>query len=66
MIHGDRDRCTPLGQAQELYAALLERGVESELVVYPREGHGVREREHQLDAWRRTIGWFDRYLGSPR
>ena len=66
MIHGDGDRCTPLGQAQELYAALLERGVESELVVYPREGHGLRERDHQLDAWRRTIGWFDRYLGSPR
>jgi dipeptidyl aminopeptidase/acylaminoacyl peptidase len=66
MIHGDRDRCTPLGQAQELYAALLERGVESELIVYSREGHGVREREHQLDAWRRTIGWFGRYLVSPR
>jgi hypothetical protein len=47
-------------------AALPERGVESELVVYPREGHGLRERDHQLDAWRRTIGWFDRYLGSPR
>lgn len=62
----DGDRCTPLGQAQELYAALLERGVESELVVYPREGHGLRERDYQLDAWRRTIGWFDRYLGSPR
>jgi dipeptidyl aminopeptidase/acylaminoacyl peptidase len=28
--------------------------------------HGLRERDHQLDAWRRTIGWFDRYLGSPR
>ena len=65
MIHGDGDRCTPLGQAQELYAALLERGVETELVVYPREGHGVQERDHQLDAWRRTVGWFDRYLGSP-
>jgi len=48
MIHGEGDRCTPLGQAQELYAALLERGVESELVVYPREGHGLRERDHQL------------------
>jgi dipeptidyl aminopeptidase/acylaminoacyl peptidase len=66
IIHGDRDRCTPLGQAQELYAALLERGVESELVVYPREGHGVREREHQLDSWRRTIRWFDRHLGFSR
>ena len=62
----DGDRCTPLGQAQELYAALLERGVESDLVVYPREGHGLRERDHQLDVWRRTIGWFDRSLGSPR
>jgi dipeptidyl aminopeptidase/acylaminoacyl peptidase len=41
-------------------------GVESELVVFPREGHSVREREHQPDAWRRTIDWFDRYLGSPR
>nr|WP_246461852.1 S9 family peptidase [Mesorhizobium sangaii] len=66
IMHGEGDRCTPLGQAQELYAALLERGVESELVVYPREGHGLRERDHQLDAWRRMIGWFDRYLGSPR
>ncbi len=66
MIHGDGDRCTPLGQAQEFYAALLERGVASELVVYPREGHGVREREHQIDALRRAVGWFDRYLGSHR
>jgi dipeptidyl aminopeptidase/acylaminoacyl peptidase len=66
VIHGDGDRCTPLGQAQELYAALLERGVESELVVYPREGHGVRERDHQLDSWRRMIGWFDRYVRTPR
>lgn len=62
MIHGEGDRCTPLGQAQAFYAALCERGVESEIVVYAREGHGNREREHQLDAWRRTIGWFDRYL----
>lgn len=47
-------------------AALFERGVESGPVVYPREGYGPRERDHQLDAWRRTIGWFDRYLWSPR
>jgi dipeptidyl aminopeptidase/acylaminoacyl peptidase len=66
IIHGNGDRCTPLGQAQEFYAALLERGVPSELVVYPREGHGVRERGHQVDAWRRTVDWFDRYLRPAR
>lgn len=62
IIHGELDRCTPLGQGQELYSALLERGVAAELVVYPREGHGFQERAHILDKARRVIGWFDRYL----
>ena len=66
IIHGSEDRCTPLGQAQEFYAALLERGVDGELVVYPREGHGLRERGHRLDAWRRAVAWFDRYLRPDR
>ena len=62
LIQGREDRCTPLGQAQEYHAALKERGVVTELVVYPREGHGLNEREHRADAWRRRIEWFDRYL----
>jgi dipeptidyl aminopeptidase/acylaminoacyl peptidase len=65
IIHGADDRCTPLGQAQEFYGALLERNCAAELIVYPREGHGLREREHRRDAWARTIAWFDRYLGHP-
>ena len=66
IIHGSEDRCTPLGQAQELYAALLERGATAELVVYPREGHGLRERGHRLDAWQRTVTWFDRWLRAGK
>jgi dipeptidyl aminopeptidase/acylaminoacyl peptidase len=66
ILHGAEDRCTPLGQAQEFYAALVERGVPTELVVYPREGHGFQEREHRLDATQRTVAWFDRYLGLER
>lgn len=66
LIHGAEDRCTPLGQAQEFYSALVERGVASELAVYPREGHGFQERSHRLDAWRRTLAWFDRHLRAER
>ena len=62
IIHGIEDRCTPLGQGQEFYSALVEHGVTAELVAYPREGHGFQERAHQKDAWTRTIAWFDRYL----
>jgi hypothetical protein len=36
--------------------------VEHEFVIYPREGHSIRERHHQLDLPRRTRAWFDRWL----
>lgn len=62
ILHGSEDQCTPLGQAEELYQALVLNRTPTELVVYPREGHGFREREHAADAMRRTVDWFERYL----
>jgi dipeptidyl aminopeptidase/acylaminoacyl peptidase len=62
IMHGEDDLCTPLGQAVELYNALVEAGCEAELVVYPREGHGWTEREHQIDAWNRKRDWLARYV----
>ena len=62
IIHGEDDLCTPLGQAVELYNALVEAGCETELVVYPREGHGWTEREHQIDAWHRMRDWLERHV----
>jgi dipeptidyl aminopeptidase/acylaminoacyl peptidase len=66
ILHGSEDQCTPLGQAEELYQGLVLNGVPTELVVYPREGHGFREREHAMDAERRTVEWFERYLLDGR
>ena len=66
IVHGELDRCTPLGQGQEFYSALQERGVPAELVVYPREGHGFQERAHRLDKARRVTAWFDRYVKAAQ
>jgi dipeptidyl aminopeptidase/acylaminoacyl peptidase len=33
-----------------------------EYVVYPREGHGLRERAHQEDFMTRVLAFFDRYV----
>jgi dipeptidyl aminopeptidase/acylaminoacyl peptidase len=62
ILQGADDRCTPLGQAQELFTAIAETGTEVELVVYPREGHVPVERAHALDAIARTQAWFDANL----
>jgi dipeptidyl aminopeptidase/acylaminoacyl peptidase len=42
-----------------------EFGVEAEMVVYPREGHPIRERAHQEDLQNRVLAWFDRHLKEP-
>jgi dipeptidyl aminopeptidase/acylaminoacyl peptidase len=62
-VAGGRDRCTPPGQAEEFHRALLEVGaVETELVIYPKEGHGVRSFPAAIDFAARVVGWFERHM----
>lgn len=62
ILHGEDDANVPVGQATYFHRALRWFGVEHEFVVYPREGHLILERNHQLDVLRRTRAWFDRWL----
>ena len=39
IIHGAEDNIVPVGQGYELFRALKDRGVTTELVIYPRERH---------------------------
>ena len=61
-LHGENDNDVHITQAEEMYMALKRRGVESVFVRYPREGHGLREPKHRVDALERTIAWFEKYL----
>jgi dipeptidyl aminopeptidase/acylaminoacyl peptidase len=59
---GAKDRCTPAGQAREFYQALIGHGVDSELVIYPGEGHGVSRFPAVTDYLTRLVTWFERYM----
>jgi dipeptidyl aminopeptidase/acylaminoacyl peptidase len=61
-IAGLQDRCTPPGQAIEFHSALREHGVESALVLYPEEGHGVRQFPAVIDYTTRVLDWFLRHM----
>jgi dipeptidyl aminopeptidase/acylaminoacyl peptidase len=62
ILFGEKDARVPPGQGWELYNALRYYGVDTEFVLYPRAGHSITEREHQLDLLNRVIDWFDRYV----
>jgi dipeptidyl aminopeptidase/acylaminoacyl peptidase len=62
LLQGADDETDPIGQSQQFYRGLKRYNVESELVVYPREPHGLREEKHLLDRLNRIVAWYDKYL----
>ena len=64
ILLGAEDRRVSAAQSVEMYVALRTPGVETQPAIYPREGHCIEEREHQLEFIRRAVGWFEKYLHS--
>ena len=62
IVVGDRDGECPAPQSFEFWHALRDLHVPTELVVYPNEGHGFVNPEHQRDVLERAAEWFARYM----
>ena len=62
VLQGDADTVDPLGQSLELYRGLKRYGVDTELVVYPREPHGFHEEKHLIDRLNRIVAWYDAHM----
>jgi dipeptidyl aminopeptidase/acylaminoacyl peptidase len=62
IVHGENDARVPVSQAVFFHRGLTKYGVPTELVTYPREPHGIQERNHQLDLLKRIAEWYQRWI----
>ncbi|KZT57886.1 alpha/beta-hydrolase [Calocera cornea HHB12733] len=65
IMHGQEDQRVPTAQGIEFYRGLRRMSGYPEnhqLVIYPREGHGLSEQKHVEDALRRMVEHLDTYL----
>lgn len=62
LMAGARDLATPPEQAVMFHNALVERGRSSTLVIYPEEGHGVRNHPAVVDQCARLIAFLEQHL----
>jgi dipeptidyl aminopeptidase/acylaminoacyl peptidase len=62
VLQGENDIRVPKEEAEQVVQILKEAGKTVDAHFYPAEGHGFAKRENQIDAIRRTVEWFDRYL----
>ncbi len=59
LVHGENDSDVPIAEAEQFYIALKDVGVETVMIRYPREGHGVRENRHVVDLIERSLAWYE-------
>ncbi len=62
VLQGENDIRVPKEEADQVVSILKNAGKTVDAHYYPAEGHGFAKRENQIDAIRRMIDWFDRYL----
>jgi dipeptidyl aminopeptidase/acylaminoacyl peptidase len=62
IVHGENDERVPLTQGIHFFRGLRRYGVPTEMVTYPREPHGIQERNHQIDLNNRIVEWFQRWI----
>ncbi len=62
VVHGGRDFRVPDTQGISTFTALQRRGIESKLLYYPDEGHGVGKPHNRIQYNETVIAWFDKWL----
>jgi acetyl esterase/lipase len=65
LIAGDKDELVPISHSQNIYKALQEKKVPSELFVIEGAGHGFGG-EDQKRATKAMIEWFEKHLAAEK
>jgi len=59
---GERDFNVPLAGSEQMYQALRSLGVETQLMIYPNQNHGISRPSYVRDRFERYLAWYDKYL----
>src|SRR5437016_3047042 len=61
-LGGERDFNVPVQGGQQMYQALRSLGIETQLVIYPNEFHGITRPSYVRDRYERYLAWYDKYV----
>lgn len=65
VVHSEQDLRCPFEQAQRMFVALKRSGVDTEMLVFPGEGHELTRAgkpRHRVQRFHAVLDWWRRYL----
>ncbi len=63
-MSGEKDFNVPTSGSEQMYQALKVLGVETQMVVYPGQFHGLTTPSFLVDRYERWQNWFGTHLGE--
>jgi dipeptidyl aminopeptidase/acylaminoacyl peptidase len=61
-LGGERDFNVPVQGSQQMYQALRSLGIDTQLIIYPNENHGISRPSYVRDRYERYLAWYDKYV----
>jgi dipeptidyl aminopeptidase/acylaminoacyl peptidase len=64
IMHGEADTRVSVMQSWEIYRALIDNGIEVEMVLYPGAGHSITAPKQRKNVFERWVDWYRKYLNE--
>ncbi len=61
-LGGERDFNVPISGSEQMYQALRSLGIDTQLIIYPNENHGIGRPSYVRDRYQRYLAWYDKYV----
>ena len=62
---GENDMNVPITGSEQMYMALKSQGIDTQLIVYPNQNHGITRPSYQRDRYERYLEWYAKYMKAP-
>ena len=57
-LAGDKDFNVPLLNSEQMYEALQSQGIDTQLIIYPGQFHGISRPSFVRDRMQRYLDWY--------
>jgi dipeptidyl aminopeptidase/acylaminoacyl peptidase len=61
-LGGERDFNVPVQGGQQMYQALRSLNIDTQLIIYPNENHGISRPSYVKDRYERYLAWYAKYV----